>query len=173
MSRMKVCRKCNTEKPESEFNKNKTRNDGLQSCCNSCKLEYQHNAPNRQAVVAKYGLSSKGKVVAAKYRASDKGKIPSVRYRVSEAGKLCHDKHQKDRYETYRVMSDFDSFVFEEAKDLIQLRNDVTGVKWHTDHIIPISKGGTSEYTNIQVVPARYNRYKYDRIMQPYFPRGK
>ena len=33
---MKYCKKCNTEKPKSEFNKDKTRKDGLHTYCREC-----------------------------------------------------------------------------------------------------------------------------------------
>ena len=34
---MKICYKCKGEKDESEFNKKKSRKDGLQSFCKSCE----------------------------------------------------------------------------------------------------------------------------------------
>ena len=33
---MKICRKCNTEKPIDQFNRHKTRKDGLQAYCRDC-----------------------------------------------------------------------------------------------------------------------------------------
>jgi len=37
---MKRCPKCNAEKPKSEFGKNKSRYDGLQGNCKTCRNEY-------------------------------------------------------------------------------------------------------------------------------------
>jgi hypothetical protein len=36
----KFCTKCETEKPFTEFNKNKRQNDGLQNYCKICHKEY-------------------------------------------------------------------------------------------------------------------------------------
>ena len=39
---MKTCTKCEIEKDESEFNKDKSRKDGLASQCRECKKKYQN-----------------------------------------------------------------------------------------------------------------------------------
>ena len=44
-----------------------------------------------------------------------------------------------------------------------QLRTKVTGFNWDVDHIIPLSKGGRHCLTNLQIVPASWNRSKGNR----------
>lgn len=39
MDKLKTCKRCGKQKPESDFNKNTTRNDGLQSDCRACDRE--------------------------------------------------------------------------------------------------------------------------------------
>ena len=62
----------------------------------------------------------------------------------------------------------FDIFVWQEAKDLCVLRKKHIGSEWQIDHILPVSKGGTNEYTNIQVVPAKWNKQKSNKHSEKY-----
>lgn len=59
---MKCCSICKTEKPESEFNKNKYRSDGLQTICRSCsqkrsKKYYKENKEKHKSVIFKRNKS--------------------------------------------------------------------------------------------------------------------
>lgn len=52
----KVCTKCKKEKEKEEFNKNKTRKDGLQTMCKICSQEksriyYQNNAEVQKVII--------------------------------------------------------------------------------------------------------------------------
>lgn len=68
-----------------------------------------------------------------------------------------------------KEMTDFDKFVFKEAYALKQLRKETLNTLWHIDHTIPISKGGTNAYNNIEVVPARWNLDKSNRHTEKFF----
>lgn len=50
---MKICTKCNIEKPLSEFYKNKTKKDGLTSYCKDCKRIYNEDHYNKTKEVWK------------------------------------------------------------------------------------------------------------------------
>ena len=64
------------------------------------------------------------------------------------------------RRDLVRDLSPCDFWVLQEAVALARLREKVVGGKWHVDHVVPVSKGGTSVPENIQVVPAWWNRSK-------------
>ena len=54
----KTCTKCKKEKDKKEFNKNKTRKDGLQNICKICSREkskkfYQDNVESQRKVIYK------------------------------------------------------------------------------------------------------------------------
>ena len=51
---MKTCTKCKQVKTFELFSKSSKTKDGLQHHCKPCKLEYQRNNPNRQAVAKKF-----------------------------------------------------------------------------------------------------------------------
>lgn len=70
------------------------------------------------------------------------------------------------------ALSELDSLVLSEAVLLAKLREKVLGIKWHVDHIVPVSKGGLSSYDNIQVVPALWNRQKSNKHTDLYISRA-
>ena len=37
---------------------------------------------------------------------------------------------------------------------------ETTGIKWHVDHIKPLSRGGAHSLDNLQIVPATWNLQK-------------
>lgn len=55
MEDKKLCYKCKKDKPLSEFHKNKTKSDGVHSCCKQCQREYtrKHYEHNKQYYVDK------------------------------------------------------------------------------------------------------------------------
>lgn len=66
----------------------------------------------------------------------------------------------------YRIVSwdkEFTEFVCEEAFHLAELRKDVTGFKWHLDHVIPLcgdKVSGLHVWNNFAVIPASENLSK-------------
>jgi len=63
---------------------------------------------------------------------------------------------------------EFDSFVMHEALRLARLRQSITGVKWHVDHMIPLQSKEASGFhcaSNIQVIPEWMNVSKANRMI--------
>lgn len=62
-----------------------------------------------------------------------------------------------------RFNDEFTKFVAKEAHDLRVRRNNLTGIEWHVDHIIPL-KGkevcGLHLWTNLRVIPKLHNLRK-------------
>ena len=63
----------------------------------------------------------------------------------------------------------FSFWVLQEAVHLCRVRERVVGGVWHVDHVKPVSKGGDSHYTNLQVVPALWNRRKSNVHAERFF----
>ena len=60
---------------------------------------------------------------------------------------------------------DFDRFVLQEAKAACKRRAAMTGFAWAIDHMIPLARGGKHCWQNLQVIPARLNGWKCDRLV--------
>jgi hypothetical protein len=61
--------------------------------------------------------------------------------------------------------------VSQEAYHLAQLREKITGIKWHVDHIIPLngkSVCGLHTWNNLAVIPAVVNLSKGNKEMTEY-----
>ena len=82
---------------------------------------------------------------------------------TKEEKRLYMAEYRKRNKERINAQADFSKFVLKEAVLLAKQRTKMLGTEWHVDHIQPVSKGGTSYFTNIQVVPALWNRQKSNR----------
>ena len=62
-----------------------------------------------------------------------------------------------------RFYDEFTNLVVKEAHELRKLRNEITGIEWHVDHIEPL-KGkdvcGLHIWSNLQVIPKLLNLKK-------------
>jgi hypothetical protein len=83
-------------------------------------------------------------------------------------GRIRQDVYHK-RHKRVRWTDEFTKFVTLESHDLRKRRNEYTGVEWHVDHIIPL-KGkevsGLHIWSNLQVIPARLNYSKRNRVVE-------
>lgn len=114
---------------------------------------------------------SGGRALAEKRR-SEKPLSPArkaAKIRWAKANKDYLTANRSFRRSLERNLSEFDRFVLLEAVSLARLREKLVGGKWHVDHIIPVSKGGNSAATNLQVVPAIWNRRKSNVHTERFF----
>lgn len=143
-----------------------------QKKANSQKIIAYHKANKESTLKAKrkYYSSAKGKLQKKKeeaaYKASGKRRIADIRREQkpkSSARLAAKLAYQLMRRSSEKALDDFSKFVLKEAVLLAKQRTKMLGTEWHVDHILPVSKGGTSHFTNIQVVPAFWNRQKSNR----------
>lgn len=134
------------------------------------------NPEKVKAAKQRYYASEKGRAQKAKedaaYVASGgraKAEARRANKPLSEARKAYRYKYQLMRRSNERNLNELNSFALSEAVALAKLRKQLLGNEWHVDHVIPVSKGGTSEATNIQVVPALWNRRKSNAHTERFF----
>jgi hypothetical protein len=97
---VKVCTKCKTEKPLTDFYKAKQNRDGRKSWCKTCEIEYSRQyqkTPKGKEVAKRYAQSEKGKKRMRKFDKSPKGRKKHSRYNRSGKGR-AYDKLSKKRH---------------------------------------------------------------------------
>jgi hypothetical protein len=142
----------------------------------AAKQRRENNPEMALEIKRKYYASEKGKAQKRKEEeayALSGGRVEAEKRRaqnpLSEARKLARLKYQLMRSSSEKQLDEFDSFVLAEAVCLCKLRTQRTGRSWHVDHIVPVSKGGTSSANNLQVVPALWNRQKSNKHSERFF----
>jgi len=175
---MKLCSKCQTEKPFTEFYTSSTHKSGYASWCKSCesernKAKTKANREKRLAKAKEWRDNNKDKQEAAvqrwrsenpdrtrqiyrNWRAANKDRA-NANWMRREAGKkkrtpawLTEDQHS--------MIGDF----YWLASDLKR----ITGEDYHVDHIVPLNGKnvcGLHVPWNLQVLPADINQVKSNR----------
>ena len=190
---MKHCNGCNQDKLESEFNKCKTKKDGLQTQCRECKKAYlrkyyhsehghqvtqnyhERNKEQRNAECREWYAKNvdKQKQKFRNYYAANKKRWVEFNKRWYEINKSYYRARDALRGKRKQAVNKFDSseelWLLKEAMELARHRTVTTGFKWEVDHIIPISLGGFHSPDNIQVVPMWWNRRKANKHANRYF----
>lgn len=164
-----ICVKCKKELPESMFYRDKTKRSGFKPRCKPCdklsidvnrrrkyESEYWNNPERkekRKAQIKKSMLKNKEKhkKVRAEYLKTDKGINTQ---RKSNQANRCKS-----------------AGVYVEHIDPLKLFNDQNGIcyichekftfkEMEMDHVIPISKGGKHESSNVKMCCGKCNRKK-------------
>ena len=91
---MKTCSKCKIEKELTEFNKNKTKKDGLHNLCKSCVKEYnkEYYKENKDIIIKQ----------VREYRAKNKSKSKEIKKKYYKKNKEQISKKRKEWYEKNR-----------------------------------------------------------------------
>ena len=143
---MKTCIRCGTTKDLDSFYKRAT--GSLRHDCKLCV-----NAKNK----ANYDKDPKKRLEVVKvWRNSNKDLIKG------------YDKQTQAKRRVPTELSELDTFVWQEAHRLSELRSSFLGGDWHIDHIVPINHKqacGLNNGFNLQVVPAVWNMQKGNRNM--------
>lgn len=167
---MKSCIRCNQSKPFEAFHKHSGMKDGRLNKCAVCVKECvdewrAENPDSRKKEHARKrernGLRTRKEYFEDRFPNPIGRKASSLKY-----------AYKRRRLTEKMFQSELDSFVFEEASKLCQLREQVTGFKWHIDHIVPMmhkQASGLNTAANLQVVPALWNVRKGNRNMDTYF----
>lgn len=166
---MKCCSKCKETKPFTEFNKNKSKKDGLQAHCKSCckaarKAWYEANKERKAAIdKARYDSIKecpeyrKRKAAASRaHYAANKERHRAVQKTYYEANKEKYYAHNAKRRATVRnqtpELTELEKAKIEHVYWMAQDCRVVSGETYHVDHIHPISKGGLHHPDNLQVM---------------------
>lgn len=156
----KKCRVCGVDKPVSEFYIYGQSRDGYMHECKPCfqarNREWAKNNPEKRREAARRARQRnphKARAISREWRrknmAHDAARAAARRARVKNATPQWAN-----------------AFILEEAYALARLRSQATGIKWHVDHIVPLTSDvvcGLHCESNIQVIPGRANFAKGNR----------
>jgi hypothetical protein len=172
---MKTCSNCSTEKPFSDFHKNKSRKDGLNGFCKNCMKEkcsasYQKNKKKYLENGKKWRAENRDRHIflSKRWNANNDDRCKE------NARKWCEENIDKRRAITANRSASkrnaTPKWLTKEQKQQIQnfywLARDlelISGEEYHVDHIIPLSGQnvcGLHVPWNLQVLPKDLNLKK-------------
>lgn len=105
----------------------------------------------------------------------EKVKAKTKRWNANNPDKLAANVRMRQASQANRTpfwLSDDDKWMMREAYHLARLRSDLTGIKWHVDHILPLrgnDVSGLHTPSNLQVIPAKFNYLASNRNMTKSF----
>lgn len=175
---MKLCSACGKSKELTEFNRDRSRDDGLYVYCKDCRKEYRQK--NRDSISAYWKeYREKNRDDLKEYRQKNRdSRLPYWKeyYEKNRDRILAYTKEWKQENRTLvnscasksrakrksrsptwaKVYTEQFADFFEKANKL----TEETGVAHHVDHIIPLiheSVSGLHVPWNLQVLPAKEN----------------
>lgn len=167
----KICSLCKAEKPSSEFYPRKERASGFCSRCKACSIAARSGSESARLATKKWQKANWLRVLEARKRKASenperKREMERRWYRNNPArfAKKRIDRRQSVKQATPAWSN---TFIVEEAYRLARLRTQLTGIKWHVDHIVPLKGAevcGLHAHTNVQVIPAVVNHAKSNRL---------
>jgi hypothetical protein len=188
--RIKHCGTCHTDRPVSDFSKNRSNLDGLQYRCKTCvaahrakkadavkayeAARYAKNASAKKAYQASYQRENARSYLAyqAQYRAKNAQSIKERRagywdgYRADNRHKVnaWAAKYRASKLEATPAWADFESI--EELYFTADFLGMVTGEWHHVDHVVPLQSDvvcGLHWEKNLQILPGAENIAKGNR----------
>ena len=169
---VKKCSICKNSKDLFYFHKDKSTASGYKTACKECTNVKRKNRYHATSYDKQYKnlpeVKERSKQYAKKYRIENNEQIKQT---IAQWGKNNKDKRLASvlKYKYFKAKatplwdSELTEFVTEEAAHLCRIREQITGFKWHIDHVIPLQGKnvcGLHVWNNLQLLPAKINQSK-------------
>lgn len=168
---MKACSSCKVVKPLSDFCKDASRADKLESVCRICKNAYsaKYRTKNKERLAEARATNAERRAAAtAKWRAANRDRALAYKAAYNRAN-LEKDAARSGRRRARTLCATpvwANEFFISEAYALAKLRTQVSGYRWHVDHIVPLQGRkvcGLHVEHNLQVIPGIVNMRKNNK----------
>tara|TARA_Y100000004_G_scaffold80752_2_gene90764 strand:+ start:2714 stop:3316 length:603 start_codon:yes stop_codon:yes gene_type:complete len=151
-----------------------SRSDRSEIWCDKATIEKD----NRRKY--EYAYSAKGIASRLRYNQTDKGKKSLAKATANFRGTHKQKSNNRRKCSKRRaVIKKTSCNLCVEAKQLVKHFYDWSvrlesklGIKFHVDHIVPLSRGGLHHPSNLQVVPAVWNMRKYNNNANRWLSNG-
>lgn len=144
---MKICTKCNLEKPNTEFHKNIKSKDGAQSHCKDCvRLYKSRNSKKISEKTREYYKANRQKAIERTrlWREENPEKTAAHKRNNRAVKKTAGGRHTwKSVIEIYDLQKGLCANC-----QCVLLKSGKH--KYHVDHIVPLSRGGSNWPSNLQ-----------------------
>lgn len=171
----KTCSKCNTEKSHTDYHKRKDTKDGLMYICKACNKNKSRKVWNDKKEELKkwhkdYYKNNRDKILTKKvnYYILNKDTITTrqKQYRENNIIDIRARESAKNRRRKLATPKWADKQKIEHIYWICKLITDITGIKHHVDHIIPLQGkniSGLHVPENLQILTAEENLRKGNR----------
>ena len=154
----KHCRKCDTPKPVSEFNRNRSKSDGLQTRCRACQRGdtskwYGENAEHKNDYSLRWQRDRR-----TKDRLFDRLRVGPQRARRYGC--------EVENFVAADLLSYWESRGIDPSR--CYYTGEVLGEDFHLDHMTPLSRGGSHSVDNLVPCSRAVNQSKGDKSAEEY-----
>lgn len=164
----KTCICCLKEQPLSGYHRDQTSKDGLKPKCKTCRKadSYTYYKSNTDDILAKRSeYRALNKDTLAKYQTEVRSSLTETNLTARHSVNLARSRSDLPSSILYGGLTYLEAISMTEPLVTLRFQKEQeTGEPHQIDHIIPIKKGGTHTFENIQVLTASANRLKGDKV---------
>jgi hypothetical protein len=129
---------------------------------------YRNNTERHREYSKKYTTENRGAILerTKKWAAANRELVRSIKkqWKLRNPEAAAEYKNRRRSREGVAQTSKEQKAIMRCVYKTMKRVSDCTGVPFHVDHIVPISRGGLHAPSNLQVIPAKWNLVKTNKL---------